>query len=74
VGSGFGGRTMIGVIDVFVAVVPVARVARNNHLRLEPPNLPKDEIARRVRAVSYGPFQPYIEIAGYRFEYKPDHK
>ena len=35
------------------------------------PDLSKEEIARRVRAVSYGPFQPYVEIEGYRFEYKP---
>ena len=31
----------------------------------------KDEIARRVRAVSYGAFQPYVELEGYRFEYAP---
>lgn len=35
------------------------------------PGMPKEEIARRVRAVSYGPYQPYLEIEGYRFEYKP---
>jgi len=38
------------------------------------PNLSKEEVARRVRAVSYGPYQPYVEIHGYRFEYKPDRK
>jgi methionyl-tRNA formyltransferase len=32
----------------------------------------KDEIARRIRAVSYKAWQPYIELEGYRFEYKPD--
>jgi hypothetical protein len=31
----------------------------------------KDEIARRVRAVSYGVYQPYVELEGYRFEYAP---
>jgi hypothetical protein len=31
----------------------------------------KDEITRRVRAISYKHFQPYIEIHGFRFEYKP---
>ncbi len=38
------------------------------------PDMAKDEIARRVRAVSYGPFQPYVEIDGFRFEYKPEKK
>jgi len=32
----------------------------------------KDEIARRIRAISYKSWQPYIELEGYRFEYKPD--
>jgi methionyl-tRNA formyltransferase len=31
----------------------------------------KAEIARRVRAVSFGSFQPYIELQGFRFEYAP---
>lgn len=35
------------------------------------PGMPGDEITRRIRAVSYGPYQPYLELAGYRFEYKP---
>jgi methionyl-tRNA formyltransferase len=35
------------------------------------PDMARDEIARRVRAVSYGKFQPYIELEGYRFEYRP---
>jgi methionyl-tRNA formyltransferase len=35
------------------------------------PDMAKQEIARRVRAVSYGGYQPYVEIAGYRFEYRP---
>lgn len=35
------------------------------------PEMPAVEIARRIRAVSYGQFQPYLEIGGYRFEYKP---
>ncbi len=38
------------------------------------PDMPKDEIARRLRAVSYQHWQPYIEIQGYRFEYKPEPK
>jgi len=35
------------------------------------PGMPREEIARRVRALSYGSFQPYIEIDGFRFEYVP---
>ncbi len=35
------------------------------------PDMPKEEISRRVRAVSYGSWQPYVEIEGFKFEYKP---
>lgn len=35
------------------------------------PDMPREEIARRVRAVSYGSFQPYVELEGFRFEYSP---
>ena len=35
------------------------------------PDMTQAEIARRIRAVSYGVYQPYIEINGYRFEYVP---
>ncbi len=35
------------------------------------PDMPPDELARRIRAVSYGAYQPYMEVGGYRFEYKP---
>ena len=38
------------------------------------PGMPKEEIARRIRAVSYGSWQPYVEIEGYKFEYKPANK
>lgn len=31
----------------------------------------REEIARRIRAVSYGRYQPFIEIEGFRFEYVP---
>jgi methionyl-tRNA formyltransferase len=34
-------------------------------------DMSRDEIARRVRAVSYEEYQPYIELHGYRFIYKP---
>lgn len=43
-----------------------------NELFVIRPDMSKDEIARRVRAVSYGQFRPYVELAGFRFEYKPD--
>lgn len=35
------------------------------------PDMSQDEIAHRVRAVSFGQYQPYIELQGYKFEYKP---
>ena len=52
---------------------PFTRKQFNELFRITP-DLSRDEIARRIRAVSYGPYQPYVEIEGYRFEYKPDHK
>jgi methionyl-tRNA formyltransferase len=36
------------------------------------PDMSKEEITRRVRAVSYGSWQPYMEIEGFKFEYKPE--
>ena len=35
------------------------------------PGMTREEIARRVRAVSFGSFQPYVKLQGYRFEYTP---
>lgn len=35
------------------------------------PDMPVEELARRIRAVSFGEYQPYIEVGGYRFVYKP---
>jgi len=49
---------------------PFSRVQFNELFKITP-EMSKEEIARRVRAVSYGPWQPYVEIQGYRFEYKP---
>ena len=49
---------------------PFTRKQFNELFRITP-DMPRDEIARRVRAVSYGPYQPYVEIEGFRFEYKP---
>ncbi len=50
---------------------PFTRKQFNELFRITP-DMTKDEIARRVRAVSYGSYQPYVELAGFRFEYKPD--
>lgn len=41
-----------------------------NALFLITPGMSKEEIARRIRAVSYQHWQPYVELHGYRFEYK----
>lgn len=43
-----------------------------NQLGIITPDMSDDEVARRVRAVSYGVFQPAVEISGYRFELKVD--
>ena len=42
-----------------------------NDLFIIKPDMSKEEIARRVRAISYQHWQPYLEIEGYRFEYQP---
>ena len=42
-----------------------------NELFKVTPEMSKEEIARRVRAVSYKHWQPYVEIEGFRFEYRP---
>lgn len=49
---------------------PFTRIQFNELFRITP-NMSRDEIARRVRAISYKRWQPYMEIEGYRFEYKP---
>ena len=43
-----------------------------NELFVIRPEMSKDEIARRIRAISFKGWQPYVEIEGYRFEYKPE--
>ena len=53
--------------------VPFTREQFNELFHITP-DMPKAEIARRIRAVSYAPFQPYVELKGYRFEYKPERK
>lgn len=42
-----------------------------NELFVITADMSREEIARRVRAISYKQFQPFIEIDGFRFEYKP---
>ena len=43
-----------------------------NELFIITPNMDREEIKRRIRAVSYGRWQPYVEMHGYRFEYRPE--
>jgi methionyl-tRNA formyltransferase len=43
-----------------------------NELGLISPDMSDDEVARRVRAVSYGVFQPTVDIGGFRFALKVD--
>lgn len=31
-------------------------------------DMPAEEVERRIRAVSYGKFKPYVDIAGFRFQ------
>lgn len=49
---------------------PFSRKQFNELFRITP-DMSADEIRRRIRAVSYKHWQPYVEICGYRFEYKP---
>lgn len=52
---------------------PYTRKEFNDLFRITP-DMPEGEVARRIRAVSYGAFQPYVEIGGHRFEYVPPPK
>lgn len=49
---------------------PFSRKQFNELFKITP-EMSADEVQRRIRAISYGPWQPYIEIHGHRFEYKP---
>jgi len=49
---------------------PFTRKQFNELFKIRP-DMGREEIARRVRAVSYGQYQPYVEIGGFRFEYVP---
>jgi methionyl-tRNA formyltransferase len=46
--------------------------AEFNTLGMIRPEMSDDEVARRVRAVSYGDFQPTVDLGGFRFELKVD--
>ncbi len=50
---------------------PFTRKQFNELFKISP-DMSKDEIARRVRAISYKHWQPYVELSGFRFEYKPE--
>ncbi len=43
-----------------------------NDLFIIKPDMSKEEIARRLRAICYQHWQPYVEIEGFRFEYRPN--
>jgi len=49
---------------------PFTRAQFNELFRITA-EMSRDEMARRVRAVSHLEFQPYIEMHGYRFVYDP---
>jgi hypothetical protein len=49
---------------------PVSR-KEFNELSIVTPEMSRDEITRRIRATSFEKWQPYVELQGYRFEYKP---
>ncbi len=49
---------------------PFTRAQFNELFRITP-DMSNAEIARRVRAVSYKEYQPYIELNGLKFELKP---
>jgi methionyl-tRNA formyltransferase len=48
---------------------PFTRVEFNQLFQITP-EMSKEEIARRVRAISYGPWQPRVELQGFTFELK----
>jgi methionyl-tRNA formyltransferase len=49
---------------------PFTRKEFNALFRITP-DMPREEIARRIRALSYDHYQPFVEIEGFRFEYVP---
>jgi methionyl-tRNA formyltransferase len=43
-----------------------------NELFVITPKMAEEEIARRIRAISYKHWQPYLEIQGFKFIYSPE--
>lgn len=50
---------------------PFTRKEFNELMKISP-DMPADEIARRIRATSYGIYQPTVELSGFTFQYKPE--
>jgi methionyl-tRNA formyltransferase len=50
---------------------PFNRVEFNQLFEITP-DMSKEEIARRVRAISYGPWQPKVKLRGFEFELKSE--
>jgi len=50
---------------------PLTRKQFNELFRITP-DMDEAEIARRVRAVSFGQWQPYVDIRGHRFTFQPE--
>ena len=50
---------------------PFSRKEFNDLMRITP-DMTKEEIAKRVRATSFGVYQPTIEIEGFVFQLKPE--
>ncbi|MDR0606682.1 MAG: hypothetical protein LBG80_20615 [Bacteroidales bacterium] len=49
---------------------PFTRKEFNELFRISP-EMNDDEVQRRIRAVSYKNWQPFLDIHGFKFEYKP---
>lgn len=49
---------------------PFTRKEFNALFRITP-DMSREEILRRIRAVSFDQYQPYIDLEGFRFEYVP---
>jgi methionyl-tRNA formyltransferase len=50
---------------------PFTRTQFNELFEINP-DMSREEVARRIRAISYEHWQPYTVIQGYRFEYRPE--
>lgn len=50
---------------------PFSRKQFNELFRITP-DMGREEVLRRIRAISYKSWQPYMEFLGLKFEYKPE--